>query len=124
MGAKDVRVYYEFANNQEPTYKRFYNDPCEKLEMSNFLNSIVEFEESNNDINNIIYGIINQEIVKEYYVILTFKNASNNKNYIVYTENQNDQNLNKMIYSATYDMDAPNPFLGFVNTNEEWRIFV
>lgn len=124
MEAKDVRVYCQFTNNPELTQKRFYNfynDPCEKLEMSNFLNSIVEFEEKNrNDINNIIYGIINQEIVKEYYVILTFKNTDNNKNYIVYTDNQNDQNLNKMIYSAIYDVDAPDPFLGFLNTKEEW----
>ena len=124
MEAKDVRLYYKLTNNQEQINKRFYNfynDRCEKLEMSKFLNSIIESEEKNNDeINNIIYGIINQEIVKEYHVILTFKNVSNNKNYVVYTDNQNDQNLNKVIYSAIYDMDAPDPFLGFLTTNEEW----
>ena len=124
MEAKDVRVYCQFTNNQEPIQKRFYNfynDTCEKLEMSNFLNSIVDAEEkNNNDTNNIIYGIINQEIVKVYYVILTFKSTNNNKNYIVYTDNQNDQNSNKMIYSAIYDMEVPDPFLGFLNTKEEW----
>ncbi len=124
MEAKDVRIYYKLPKNQEHEHKRFYNfynEPCERLEMSNFLNSIVDYEENNNnEINNIIYGIINQEIVKEYYVIMTFKNITNNKNYIVYTDNQNDQDLKKKIYSAIYDMDAPDPFIGFLTTNEEW----
>lgn len=125
MEAKDVKVYYKPENNKTSTHERFYNfynDSCEKLELSNFLDSIVDPEEENKEeSNNIIYGIINEEIVKEYYVILTFKNTNNNKNYIIYTDNKIDQNNNLVIYSAIYDEDAPEPFISFLTSNEEWR---
>lgn len=124
MEAIDVKVYYEITKAQSQTIGRFYNfynDSSDKLELSKFLNSIIDSEEENsNDLENVIEVIINGEVVKEYNVVLTFKNASNNKNYIVYTDNQKDQNGNIVIYSAIYDTEAPEPFIGFLMTNEEW----
>lgn len=56
----------------------------------------------------------------EYDVILTFKNTISNKNYIVYTDNNYDQNNKLRIFAAMYD-PKNNLFLGEPTTQEEWN---
>lgn len=56
----------------------------------------------------------------EYDVILTFKNETNNKDYIVYTDNKLDENNKLRIYSAIYN-PSNLEFLGTPETKEEWE---
>lgn len=56
----------------------------------------------------------------EYDVILTFKNTTNNKNYVVYTDNNYDQNNKLRIFAALYTPDT-NSYLGEPITTEEWN---
>ena len=56
---------------------------------------------------------------KEYDVILTFKNDTNNKDYIAYTDNTYDKEDKIRIYAAVYNPDTLE-FLGEPETQEEW----
>ena len=56
---------------------------------------------------------------KEYDIILTFRSDITNKDYVVYTDNQYDQNGKLKIFAGTYDPDE-NKYLDAVKTNEEW----
>ena len=56
----------------------------------------------------------------EYNVVLTVKNTTNNKNYIVYTDNTLDKNNKIRLYAGIYDPNLPNPYIGEPATKEEW----
>ena len=56
----------------------------------------------------------------EYDVVLIFQNESNNKNYLIYTDNTLDQNNKLRLYAAIYDSKLQNPYLGEPKTQEEW----
>lgn len=60
----------------------------------------------------------NEGNIKEYEVILMFKN--NNKDYIVYTDNKNNNDGSINVYANIFD---PNDLSVFDNieTNEEWE---
>lgn len=68
-----------------------------------------------------IKGISKDGIIKEYDVILTFNNPKNNKDYVVYTDNLYDKNNKLKVFAAIYDVDAPEPFIGYPASNEEWK---
>lgn len=55
----------------------------------------------------------------EYDVILTFKNENNNKDYVVYTDNNLDKDDKLKIYAAVYNPDTLE-FLEVPQTKEEW----
>lgn len=55
----------------------------------------------------------------EYDVILTFKNETNNKDYIVYTDNKIDNQNKLKIYAAIYN-PLTNKFLEVPESKEEW----
>lgn len=58
---------------------------------------------------------------KVYFdVILTFQNNTNNKNYVVYTDNSIDQNNKLRIFASIYNPDTLE-FLGTPETQEEWN---
>lgn len=58
-----------------------------------------------------------------YDVILTFHNDNNNKDYIVYTNNELDDENKLIIYSSVYN-PITEELLGNPETQEEWdRIF-
>lgn len=58
-----------------------------------------------------------------YDVILTFHNDNNNKDYIVYTNNEYDEEDKLKVYSSIYD-PITEKLLGNPETQEEWdRIF-
>ena len=56
----------------------------------------------------------------EYDVILTFKNEKNKKDYIVYTDNQIDNQNKLRIYAAVYN-PLTNEFLEVPESKEEWH---
>ena len=56
----------------------------------------------------------------EYDVVLTFFNETNNKNYLIYTDNTLDQNNKLRLYVAIYDPNLKNKYLGEPKTQEEW----
>ena len=60
----------------------------------------------------------NEGNIKEYEVILIFKN--NNKDYIVYTDNKNNNDGSINVYANIFN---PNDLSVFENieTNEEWE---
>ena len=55
----------------------------------------------------------------EFDVILTFKNESTGKDYIVYTDNKMDKNNKLGIYASIYN-PLTLEFLGDPKTKEEW----
>ena len=58
-----------------------------------------------------------------YDVILTFHNDDNDKDYIVYTNNEIDEENKLKIYSSVYN-PTTDELLGNPETKEEWdRIF-
>lgn len=56
----------------------------------------------------------------EYDVILTFKNEKNKKDYVVYTDNELDNQNKLKIYAATYN-PLTNEFIGVPESKEEWN---
>ena len=56
----------------------------------------------------------------EYDVILTFKNEKNKKDYIVYTDNELDNQQKLKIYAAIYN-PLTNEFIGVPESKEEWN---
>lgn len=63
--------------------------------------------------------LLNGTIV-EYDVVLTFFNEHNNNNYVIYTDNTLDQNNRIRLYTAVYNPNLNNPYLGEPTTKEEW----
>lgn len=55
--------------------------------------------------------------IKEYKIVLVFKN--NNKNYIVYSEKEKNDNKIVDVYAATFDMNDLNK-LNNIETEEEY----
>ena len=55
-----------------------------------------------------------------YDVILTFHNDKNNNDYIVYTNNEYDDEDKLMIYSSIYDPKTEE-LLGNPSSKEEWN---
>ena len=56
----------------------------------------------------------------EYDVILTFKNEKNKKDYVVYTDNEFDEQNKLRIYAATYN-PLTNEFIDVPESKEEWN---
>ena len=56
----------------------------------------------------------------EYDVILTFKNEITNKDYIVYTDNQIDNQNKLRIFAAIYN-PLTNQFIEVPESKEEWN---
>ena len=57
----------------------------------------------------------------EYSVILTYKSKITNKNYCIYTDNTYDKNKKLRFYTAVYEPNKENPYIGEPTTKEEWN---
>lgn len=55
----------------------------------------------------------------EYEILIAFKWTKTNKNYIVYTDNTNDENGNLNIFAAIY-YPRDDSKLDAIETDEEW----
>ena len=67
-----------------------------------------------------IYTILPAGTRVEYDVILTYKSPTTRKNYCIYTDNTYDKNHKLRFYTAIYNPELDNPFLGEPTTKEEW----
>lgn len=56
----------------------------------------------------------------EYSTLLTFYNKENNKNYVVYTDETEDEEGGVNIYASIYDPNSSELDLLPVETEEEW----
>ena len=59
--------------------------------------------------------------VKEYKILYTFKKQSNNKNYIIYTDDTRDNLGNLNIYASIFYPDD-NTKLEEIESEEDWNI--
>ena len=57
---------------------------------------------------------------KEYQTLFTFYNEETKKDYIVYTDDELDEEENKNIYASTYNKEDEELSLLPVETEEEW----
>lgn len=64
------------------------------------------------------FTLIENGIEKEYTTLFTFYNDITEKNYVVYTDNSEDEEGNKAIFASSYDKDSSE--LMEVTTDEEW----
>jgi len=55
-------------------------------------------------------------------ILFTFDSETNDKSYIVYTDNTKDELGNTKVYANTYNKDKDNGDLGIIETDEEWAI--
>ena len=70
--------------------------------------------------NNILKLIDNEGNILEYEIILVFKWLKTNKNYLVYTDNNKNEDGKLNIYAAIFDPSDDTKFEG-VETEEEWN---
>lgn len=56
------------------------------------------------------------------YILLTFNNPTNNKNYIVYTDGSKDENGQMEILASAYQINDGNIKLEEITTDYEWNI--
>ena len=68
-----------------------------------------------------IYETLEDGCKKCYDVILTFHNDHNDKDYIVYTDNEYDDYQKLKIYASIYN-SFDNTFIGHPSTDEEWDV--
>lgn len=131
MEARDVTIYF-VPNNKNKIGGRFYNiylNKEEKLDLALFLNNVADLDEFDKNVKEkydrfkIIGGINLKKDgnVKEYDVILTFNNPKNNKDYVIYTDNLYDKDNKLKVFAAIYDVDFPEPFIGYPTSNQEWK---
>lgn len=65
--------------------------------------------------------IINNEgETEEVEVVLNFEFKDNQKEYIVYTKNEKDENGNVTVYVSNVNRESGEPQLLSVETDEEW----
>ncbi len=57
----------------------------------------------------------------EYEILIAFKWTKTKKNYVVYTDNTEDENGNLNVYAAVYYPEDDTK-LDPVETDEEWRL--
>ena len=59
--------------------------------------------------------------IDEVEFLISFKFTDNNKEYMIYTKNETDDNGNVTIYVASVDRsEGGDPKLGSVESEEEW----
>ena len=58
---------------------------------------------------------------EEVELLLSFKFNDNNKEYVIYTKNEKDENENITVYVSNIDRSASEPKLLGVETEEEWN---
>lgn len=66
------------------------------------------------------FTLIENEQEIEYTTLFTFYNDRTKKNYVVYTDNTEDEEGNKQIFASSYNSDDSSAELQAVTTDEEW----
>lgn len=144
MEARNVNLYYKPVNkkNINGRFYNFYVDSAKVIDISEFLNAISDIKEIEQKVDNIsdsvstkivnnidnamekvckIKSLYNEEMIKEYSVVLTFKNAKDGENYLIYTGNMYDKNNMLIMMALVYDEDLPEPFKSYPSSKESWE---
>ena len=58
----------------------------------------------------------------ECEVLFTFESEETKKNYMVYTDNETDEEGNIKVYASIYNPDKPESDLIPIETESEWKI--
>ncbi len=58
----------------------------------------------------------------EYEVLFTFDSDETNKSYMVYTDNEKDENGNVCVYASTYITSGETTELFPIESDKEWKI--
>ena len=58
----------------------------------------------------------------EYEILFTFDSDETKKSYIVFTDNNKDEEGSIITYAATYDKNGENLELQDIKTDEEWAL--
>ena len=66
--------------------------------------------------NKLTFKLTEDGIEKEYFIIKMITNKANNKNYIIYTEN----NDNKDVYASTFEINDNELKLHEIENDDEW----
>lgn len=60
-------------------------------------------------------------VEKEFEILYTFKSFKTNKDYIIYTDNRQDENQKLNIYSSIYYPQNPEKELENIETDSDWN---
>ena len=70
-----------------------------------------------------IFTIVNDEGKEiECEILFTFDSDETKKSYIVYTENNLDEEGSTKVYASVYDATGQNPALMPIETEKEWLV--
>ncbi len=58
----------------------------------------------------------------ECEVLFTFESNETGKNYMVYTDNTEDEEGNTKVYASIYNPDEKEPKLQPIESDEEWKV--
>lgn len=74
------------------------------------------------DNTNMMSIVLEDGSIDEVEFLISFKFTDNEKEYMVYTKNETDENGNVTIYVASVNRDqGEDPKLGAVESDEEWN---
>lgn len=121
MIALDVKIYKNFNFNHLDRFYNFYIDSYDNLDMKDFFDYVADINEAEEGTYPKIYAIREERKIKEYEVIMTFLNESDNKNYIIFTDNIVDNYGKIRLFGAIYDLDNPNLYVSNLSSPEEWN---
>lgn len=65
--------------------------------------------------------VSNDGAIEDVEVILAFEFKDNNKEYVVYTKNEKDENENVTVYVSNIDRSGDEPKLVGVENENEWN---
>lgn len=65
--------------------------------------------------------VSNDGAIEDVEVILAFEFKDNNKEYVVYTKNEKDENGNVTVYVSNIDRSGDEPKLVGVESENEWN---
>ena len=65
--------------------------------------------------------VANDGSIEDVEVILAFEFKDTNKEYVVYTKNEKDENENITVYVSNIDQSGEEPKLLGVESEEEWN---
>lgn len=65
--------------------------------------------------------VSNDGAIEDVEVILAFEFKDNNKEYVVYTKNEKDENGNVTVYVSNIDRSGDEPKLVGVENENEWN---
>ena len=55
-------------------------------------------------------------------ILFTYEDEKTKKNYMAYTDNTLDEDVNTKVYASIYNPEEENPVLLPIETDEEWKL--